>query len=207
MRGSISLHHHVDQRARREVLAGAGLHLGRVLLQQALVDRALHVHADADPGLVVDQRDHALELGRVGELVLRLAEDGADQALLLGQRLQRVAVLQFQVVARQRPQLRPAPLGRDDRGLAQQLGALLVHLQEQQEGDLLDVVAVADALVAQDVGVVPDLGDEAAVVVVVGAHAGSWVLFLLPRLGLVSASDRSAAMQASSAEAGSSASS
>src|SRR3546814_2627847 len=33
-------------------------------------------------------------------------------------------------------------------------------LQEQQVGDLLDVVAVGDALVAQHMGIVPDLGDE-----------------------------------------------
>ena len=60
--------------------------------------------------------------------------------------------------------------GRDGAGLAQQLGALLVHLQEQQEGDLLDVIAVADALVTQHVGVVPDFADE-------GGGRCSWVLF------------------------------
>jgi hypothetical protein len=38
--------------------------------------------------------------------------------------------------------------------------ALLVHLQEQKAGDLLDIVAVANAVVAQHVRVVPDFVDE-----------------------------------------------
>ena len=47
---------------------------------------------------------------------------------------------------------------------ARQRAVLVVHLREQQAADLLDVVAVADALVAQHVGVSPDLADEGAVV-------------------------------------------
>src|SRR5690606_17399601 len=55
----------------------------------------------------------------------------------------------------------------------------LVHLQKQQEGDLLDVVAVADTLVAQDVGKIPDLGDQGGVI---SCHAQSLCcLLLLPR--------------------------
>jgi hypothetical protein len=149
----------------------APLHLGGVALEQALVDGAFHVDADADPGLGVDQGHHALELGRVGELVLRAAKDGADQALFLAQCFERVAVLDFEVVAAFAGQLVPAPRRRHGARLAEIVCALVVHLQEQQKGDLLDVVAIADALVAQDVGVVPDLGDEGAVVVV-GVHDG-----------------------------------
>jgi len=85
--------------------------------------------------------------------------------------LQRVTVLQLQIVAGQRPQLRPAPLGRNDRRFAEMLAALLIHLEEQQEGDLLDVVAIADALVTQDMRVVPDLGDQRGIV---SSHGASF---------------------------------
>src|SRR5690606_9360051 len=102
-------------------------------------------------------------LGRIRQLVLRLAEDGADQAVHPGQRLQGSAVLALQRLAVVLHQRGPVPLGRNRRFLAQVLGALLVHLQEQQVGDLLDVVAVGNALVAQHVRVVPDLGDQLVV--------------------------------------------
>jgi hypothetical protein len=103
-------------------------------------------------------------------LSARTAEDVADQALLAGQRFQRVPVPDLQIVTGQRGQLVPTPGWWDRAGLAQQLGALLVHLQEQQVGDLLDVGAVVDACAAQHVGVVPDFAHERRVVVV---HEGS----------------------------------
>src|SRR5690606_19761749 len=96
-------------------------------------------------------------------------------------RLQGVAVLQLQRVAVLVGQLRPAPLWRNGTGLTQELHALLVHLEEQQVGELLDVVAVADALVAQDVGVVPDFGDELFV-----GHAVSLGATLLASLRILS---------------------
>jgi hypothetical protein len=85
--GRDAVHHGLDQRARREVLAGAALGVLRVLLQQALVGVALHVGAHGRPVLAIDQVHHqAAQLGRVLELVLRLAEDQADGALLGAQR-------------------------------------------------------------------------------------------------------------------------
>ena len=45
--GAHHVHDGLDQRARREVLAGAGLHVLGVALQQGLVGVALHVGAEA----------------------------------------------------------------------------------------------------------------------------------------------------------------
>ena len=45
----------LDQRPRREVLAGAALGVLRVLLEQPLVGVALHVGVEAEPALAVDQ--------------------------------------------------------------------------------------------------------------------------------------------------------
>ena len=66
-----------DQRTRGEVLARARLDVLGVLLQQAFVDFALDVDVEADPRFAVDQLDQALQLGRVLDFVLGLAEDDA----------------------------------------------------------------------------------------------------------------------------------
>ena len=44
--------------------------------------------------------------------------------------------------------------------LAGQRGALVRHLEEEQEGELLDVVQVREPVVAQDVAVAPELLDD-----------------------------------------------
>ena len=92
--------HRGDERARREVLARAALHVLGVLLQQALVGVALHVGGEAGPLLLVDQvHDEPAQLGRVLDFVLRLAEDDAEHARPLAEFLQRVAVMNFELVA------------------------------------------------------------------------------------------------------------
>ena len=94
------IHDGLDQSARREVLAGAALHVAGVLFQQPLVGVALHVHAQRGPCLAVDQvGDQALQLCGVLDAVLRLAEDGAQHAGLLAQLHQNVPVVLVQIVA------------------------------------------------------------------------------------------------------------
>jgi hypothetical protein len=39
-------------------------------------------------------------------------------------------------------------------------GAFVVHLEEEKVGELLDVVAVGDPVIAEEVAVVPDFVDE-----------------------------------------------
>ena len=100
-------------------------------------------------------------IGRVLELVLRLGEDQAEQAFLLAQFLQRVAVVVEQLVAVPLHQAGPVIAGEYRAGLVVGRPAALVgHLQEQQIGELLDVVAVAHAVVTQDVAVVPEFLDD-----------------------------------------------
>lgn len=154
------LDHGLDERPRGEVLARPTLHLAGVPLQQALVDCALYVHVHAHPGLAVDQADQALELGGIVDLALGLEEQRADEVGAFRELGQRVLVVGVERLPGLRPQGLPLELRGDQRGLAEQLGPLVVHLQEQEEADLADVFTVADALVAQHVGVVPDFADE-----------------------------------------------
>ncbi len=130
--GCDAANHRLDQRARREVLAGAGLAVLRIALQQALVGVALHVGTHGRPVFGVDQvDDHAPQLGRILELVLRLTEDQRQRARLPAQRFQRVAVVVEQRIAIQGPQRGPRVGGRDGAGLAVRRAAALVrHLEE-----------------------------------------------------------------------------
>ncbi len=104
--------------------------------------------------------DEALELGRVLDPVLRLAEDDAQHALVLAQFQRGLAVvgLEFSAIAacRARPGV---GLGDDGGPVEGRLGLLIGHLEEEQVGQLLDVVAVADAVVPQDVTVIPQALD------------------------------------------------
>ncbi len=64
--GRDAVHHRLNERARREVLAGAGLDVLRVALQQALVGVARHVGAHGRPVFGADQvNDDAPQLGRI----------------------------------------------------------------------------------------------------------------------------------------------
>ena len=69
-----------------------------------------------------------------------------------------MAVLDLQAVAVQAHKRRPVQALGNDRGSAERRLRLLVrHLQEQQERELLDVVLIGQAVVPQDVAIVPEL--------------------------------------------------
>ena len=156
------IHNGLDQRARSEVLAGAGLGVLGVLFQQAFVGIALHVGTHRHPLFLVDEINHQPpQLGRVLEFVLRLVEDQPKQALLVAQRFKGVAVVIEQLVAIFLDEARPIIFFRHRALLVvRRLGALVGHLEEQQIGELLDVVAIRHAVVTQDVAVVPEFLDD-----------------------------------------------
>jgi hypothetical protein len=88
-----------DERAGGEVLAGAALHVSGVFFEQALVGVALHIGVEHRPRFLVNEvDDEAAELGRVLDLVLRLAEDGAEHPGLLSQRFENVTVVRLQLI-------------------------------------------------------------------------------------------------------------
>ena len=70
-----------------------------------------------------------------------------------------MAVVDFEIVAALAAQLGPGKWFRD-RVVEAQLGHLVGELEEEQVGDLLDVVAVTDPRVLEHMGVVPDFGDD-----------------------------------------------
>ena len=153
-------HDGLDEGPRGEVLARARFHVLGVLFQQALVNGALDVHTHACPGFAVDEVDEAPQLGGVLDLVLGLAEDAANEAAAVAQFGENGAVVGFQFRAFQAAQAGPVVRERNGAGFAQELGALVVHLEEEEVGELFQVVAIGDAVVPQNVAVVPDALDD-----------------------------------------------
>jgi len=70
--GADRLHYGPDERPRGEILSSAALHILGVLLQEALVDRPLDIHIQAQPGLAIDQLHQPAQLGRGLDLALGL---------------------------------------------------------------------------------------------------------------------------------------
>jgi hypothetical protein len=140
-----------------------------VALQQALVGIALDVGAEGHPLLLVEQvGDQAFELGGILDLVLGLAEHQPQQAVLLAQVLKHAAVLGFQFHAVLAHEGAPVVALGHGRGLVPgRQGLLMGELEEQQHAELLQVVAVREAVVAQHGAVAPELLDDA---VGFGAH-------------------------------------
>ena len=162
-RGAHAVDHRPDQRPRREVLTGPGLHVLRALGQQRLVGVALDVDVGGRPLLGVDEVvDEPLELGRVLDAVLRLAEDRPQRAGLVGQADEDLRVLDLELGAVGVEQPLPGQVVRDDLlGLELPTSPLVGHLKKQQVGQLLGVLQRPDPVVAQHVAVRPQLVHQA----------------------------------------------
>jgi hypothetical protein len=143
-----------------EVLTGARLRVFGALLKQTLVGIALQVRVDGAPRLLVDEvHDEAAQLCRILDPVLCLAVDRAERARLLAKRFEDVPVMYLELVTVAIKQRLPIEPVRNH--LAEpRLQTFVGHLQEQQIGELLDVLDRRDAVVAQDVAEVPQLLDE-----------------------------------------------
>ena len=112
--------------------------------------------------LFVDQLDdEPAQLGRVLNLVLRLGENLPEDARLAAQHQQRLDVLHLQLGAAFALQALPvAGSGNADIAAIGWLAIFVGHLQEDQVGQLLQIVAVADPIVAQGGTETPNLGDD-----------------------------------------------
>src|SRR3989338_8447995 len=147
-----------DGLSRREVLPRAFL-LSSVFLEETLVGLAFQVHVQGSPFSLVNQGDQLLEIDRFAELGERAGKNVAQDACFLGQGSEDFPIVLQQVGAGALAQAGPAArLGYGE--------TLLVgQLQEQQVGELLDIVAVVDTVVSKGVAKTPKFLDN------VGVHA------------------------------------
>ena len=156
-----TLHHGLDQRAGSKILARAAFHVLGVLLQQALIDLALHVGGHGHPFFFVDHLDNAVQDGGVVDLVGSAPEDLAQGTALFTQSLQDGFILPLQLCTLQITHIRPAAALRDaSLALVRGLCVLVGHFQKDQVGELLQIVAVGHAVIPQRPAHPPDLGDD-----------------------------------------------
>ena len=160
--GSHDFDHGGDEGTRGEILAGAAFHVFGVLLQEPFVGVALHVGAQAGPLLLVDKiYDQAPQLGRVLDFILGFAKDRSEHAGTFAQFFEGMAVVNFEIVAIQLDQRFPTESFRNGTWLVERRLRLLIrHFQEQQIGQLLHVVAIRQAIIPEDVAVVPKFLNE-----------------------------------------------
>lgn len=157
--GLHDIHDGADEGARGKILPCAFVGRTRGLFEEAFVDGTLDVNVHAGPILVGDHLDDALKVGGVGDFVLGLAENDADEARFFAEGFEGVAVVSFEIVTALAAQFGPSEVVRD--GVVEaQLGHLVGELEEEQVGDLFDVVAVTYPRVLENVGVVPDFGND-----------------------------------------------
>ena len=149
--------HGPNDRARGEVLAGAARGLLGRAGEQLFVDRPLHVDRQRQPVHVIEQvDDDLLQERRVVNLAARALEDDAEHPALRPQLLETGAVLVFQRSAVEVQQRLPAEFRRHDRlALVGRPGELIRHLEEQQQGQLLDVLEAGEPGVAQHASIAP----------------------------------------------------
>jgi hypothetical protein len=107
------LDHRLDQRARREVLAGAALGLAGVLLEEPLVHRAQAVGLGREPVEVVDRADELGHEARLAQRGLGAGVDRLDQRVLGPTQVEEHRLVGVELIAagRQRLQVVPATAG------------------------------------------------------------------------------------------------
>jgi len=122
----------------------------------------LTVRAERAPGFLIDEIDYeAAEMRGVLDFVLGFAEDNAENARFLGEVFEGIAVVAFEREAVHFHETGPVVVfGDGGFVIVRRAGALVVHLEEEEIGELFDVIAVGDSVIAKEVAVVPDFGDE-----------------------------------------------
>ena len=70
-------------------------------------------------------------------------------------------LLQLDAFHARRGEIGPAIAGGNALLLAEELGALVGHLEEEEEGELFEIVLIREPIVTQDVAVGPQLLDDA----------------------------------------------
>ena len=164
-RGFHHRHHAVDQRARREVLAGAGFLFVGVLFQQAFVQVAQVFAVHAVPVELVDLGYQRGEGGGLFDEAAGVGEDFLHQRRAVAAQMDQQYFVELQPIRRGPDfQIGPAIACRELIFGAGFLG----HLEEEQIGQLGDVLVIGDAVILEDVAEVPELGDDVGGEFVIG---------------------------------------
>ena len=175
--GQLRLHqgnHAVDQHARGEILAGAGLLFVGVLLQQAFVEVTQVFAVHAVPVELVDFGDEGGERGGLLDEAAGVGKDFLHQAGTLAAEVDQEDLVVLEAVGRG---------ASGEVGPAVVCGKLIFcagfggHLEEEQVGEFGNVLVEGDAVVLENVTKIPEFADDVGCGLV--AHAGNCVFLLL----------------------------
>ena len=158
--GQLGLHHGdhaVDERARGEVLAGTGFLFVGVLFEQPFIHVAQAFLLGGIPVELVDLGDERGECGGLFDEGTGVGEDFPRKGRAVGAEVNESDLVELQTVGRTLGlQIRPTmALGNLVLG-----ASLLGHFQEEEVGQLSDVLVIGDPVVLEDVAEVPELGDD-----------------------------------------------
>ncbi len=119
------------------------------LLKKSFECFRLHVNIKSRPFGLVDERKHPFEIDRIVKARLCAGKNVSQQAVLLPQRSQNIDIVVCQIGSRLLVERWPVTL------LWQLNAPLVCHLEKQKISNLLDVVAVVDAVVTKCVAEAP----------------------------------------------------
>lgn len=136
------------------MLASAFLTFASSFLEQTFKGSAFYIHVHRRPIFLVDHRNHALEVDWIVKARSSLREDVAQQSASFAKLAQNVSVMIGQCCTRFSFHARPVAV------LGNVRATLISHLEEEQIGQLFDVIAVINAVVTQRVAKAPELVDD-----------------------------------------------
>ena len=147
-------HNGFDEDTRGKILTRPFLAFARRSFQETFKSRSFDVHIHGGPFFLVNHGDDPLQINGVIEARHRLGENIAEKALFLAELSQNVGIMVREVRTGAVLQAVPvAAVWNDD-------AFLIGHLQEEEVGELLDVVAVVDSVMAKGVAEAPEFVDD-----------------------------------------------
>ena len=153
------VHHGGNQGAGREILSRPALFVLAVLFQDFFVDRAFQVAFHHVPVIFRYHVDDLFQHHRAVDLVDGTGENGFDQAIGIRQVFEDFIIFFHQVVAAEITKVFPFAAFRQITSQAQRF-LFVVHFQEQDVGELGDVIRETHPRRGQHVGDVPHLGEQ-----------------------------------------------
>ena len=139
----------LDQDTRREVLPGTLLPFARRLLQKSLERLAFHINVEFGPLRLIDETDQVLQVHRIGKPGECAGKNIAEKSVLLPEFPEHIQVMIRQVRPGLRNECLPvAAFGKFD-------APLICHLDEEEIGDLLDIIPVIDPVMPERVAESP----------------------------------------------------
>lgn len=144
--------HCLDEGTGREVLSGSAFCVFGVLFEESFVDVAFDVGGHGDPVFTADDADDFGEFGGVADFVLCSGEDFAEESFGFAEFVEGQFVLGFEFGSGCPGEFVPGVFfGDPERLVVRRFAVLFGHFEEDEVGELFQVVTVGYAVISEDV--------------------------------------------------------